>query len=184
MLWPWPVWLSWLEHHPINKRLQVQFPVGAHAWVAGLIPSQGTMILIPICACVGGNQLMLLSLIDVSLSLPLSLKAMKKKMSSGEYKNIYNCYENGIVFIFFKSITCPGQVIRLAGGLPTNPPKVAGSIPCKGTHPGCGFDLHCWACRRQLINVSQIDVSFSLSLPLFLSHNPPQVNKHILQGEF
>lgn len=94
---------------------------------------------------------------------------------------IYNCYENGLVFPFFKHITCPGQVIWLAGGLATNPPKVAGSIPCKGTHPGCGFDLPWGACRRQLINVSQINVSSSLSLPLSLLHNPPQVNKHILQ---
>ena len=28
---PWPVWFSWLEHHPVTKRLQVQFPVRAHA---------------------------------------------------------------------------------------------------------------------------------------------------------
>ena len=29
---PWPVWLSWLEHHPINQMAM------------GLIPSQGTCL--------------------------------------------------------------------------------------------------------------------------------------------
>ena len=27
----WPVWLNWLEHHHITERLQVWFPVRAHA---------------------------------------------------------------------------------------------------------------------------------------------------------
>ena len=36
---PWQVWLSWLEHLSITKRLQVQFPVRAHTQVVGLSPS-------------------------------------------------------------------------------------------------------------------------------------------------
>ena len=28
---PWPVWLSWLEYHPVAERLQIRFPVRAHA---------------------------------------------------------------------------------------------------------------------------------------------------------
>ena len=38
---PWPGWLSWLEPCPVAKRWQVQFPVRAPAWVAGLIPGPG-----------------------------------------------------------------------------------------------------------------------------------------------
>ena len=38
---PWPVWLSWLEHCPMTKGLQVLFLVRAHVWMAGLIPSLG-----------------------------------------------------------------------------------------------------------------------------------------------
>ena len=37
---PWPVWLSW-SVIPYTKRLQVQFLVRAHTWVAGSIPSPG-----------------------------------------------------------------------------------------------------------------------------------------------
>ena len=70
----WPVWLSWLEHHPINRK------------VTGSIPSQGTC---PGCGFgsrlrrVQGGEVeqpidvsftsMSLSL---SLSLPLSLESM------------------------------------------------------------------------------------------------------------
>ena len=39
---PWPVSLSWLGIVLQCKRLLVQFLVTAHAWVAGLIPSEGT----------------------------------------------------------------------------------------------------------------------------------------------
>ena len=39
---PWLVWLSALESCPVTKRLRIWFLVRAHAWVAGLIPSQGT----------------------------------------------------------------------------------------------------------------------------------------------
>ena len=35
------MWLSWLEHHPMTKRLQVQLPVRAHTYTAGSIPSPG-----------------------------------------------------------------------------------------------------------------------------------------------
>ena len=37
------MWLSWLGVVPQSERLLVQFPVRAHAWVAGLIPSQGIL---------------------------------------------------------------------------------------------------------------------------------------------
>ena len=47
-----------------TERLPVQFPVGAHAWVVGLVPSRGRVR--------GNHTLMLLS--SLSPSLPLSLK--------------------------------------------------------------------------------------------------------------
>ena len=64
---PWPVWLRKWEHCPGTKVLWVRFPVRAHASVAGLILSPGTY----------GKQ-------PINVSLPLFLKAMKKKMSLGK----------------------------------------------------------------------------------------------------
>ena len=29
---PWPVWLSWLEHHSVTEMLRVRFLVRAHTW--------------------------------------------------------------------------------------------------------------------------------------------------------
>ena len=49
---PWPVWLRWLEHRRYTKKLRVRSLVQVH------------MI---------GNQLMFVSHIDASLSLPLFL---------------------------------------------------------------------------------------------------------------
>ena len=68
------------------KRLWVQLPVGEHAWVACLIPSPGA---VP-CLGVYKRQLIDASLSDrcFFLSLSLSIKTMKKRMSSGEDKNI------------------------------------------------------------------------------------------------
>ena len=37
---------QWIEHGPVNQRVtgqRVQFPVRAHAWVAGQVPSGGHM---------------------------------------------------------------------------------------------------------------------------------------------
>ena len=60
---PWLVWLSRLGAGLQTKGSLVQFPVRAHAWVAGQVPSGG---------CARGNHtLMFLSL---SPSFPLSLK--------------------------------------------------------------------------------------------------------------
>ena len=57
------MWLSGLSADLRTKGLRVQFPIWAHAWVVGQVPSRG---------CARGNHtLMFLSL---SPSLPLSLK--------------------------------------------------------------------------------------------------------------
>ena len=67
---PWPVWLSWLEHHPVDQK------------VTGLIPSQGTYLGCRFDPQSGptqeGNQSMFLSHVAIYLSPFLSLKAMKK----------------------------------------------------------------------------------------------------------
>ena len=55
---PWLVWISGLSAGLWTKRLLVQFPVRAHAWGAGQVPSWGHA---------RGNQWMYLSHIDVSL---------------------------------------------------------------------------------------------------------------------
>ena len=60
------MWLSGLTASLWTKRLQVQFPVRAHAWVAGQVPSWG---------CARGNGLMFLS---HSFSLPYPLSENKQ----------------------------------------------------------------------------------------------------------
>ena len=59
---PWLVWLSGLSAGLRTERSPVQFPVRAHAWVVGRVPSWGH---------VRGNRLMFLSHINVSLSFSL-----------------------------------------------------------------------------------------------------------------
>ena len=67
----WPVWLSWLEHHSHNQK------------VAGLIPDHWSRTRHyepgPFQAYTGGNQSMILSHINVSLSPFLSLWKQWKK---------------------------------------------------------------------------------------------------------
>ena len=69
---PWLVWLSGLSTGLWTKGSPVWFPVRAHAWVAGQVPSWG------VCVWCFSCTSMFLSQIDVSLplfpSLPLSLK--------------------------------------------------------------------------------------------------------------
>ena len=72
---PWLVWLSGLSTSLQTKGSPVRFPVRAHAWVVGQVPSRGRLR--------GNHTLMLLSLVDISLPLFLlpfrSLKKLKKK---------------------------------------------------------------------------------------------------------
>ena len=60
---PWLVWLSGLSAGLRTKGLAVQFPVRAHAWVAGQVPSR---------VCVKGNHT-LMFLTPLFLPLFLSL---------------------------------------------------------------------------------------------------------------
>ena len=60
---PWLVWLSGLSAELRTKGTLVQFPVRAHAWVAGQVPSRGYVR--------GNHTLMFLSL-SFSLPSPLS----------------------------------------------------------------------------------------------------------------
>ena len=32
---------QWIENWPVNQRVAIQFPVRAHAWVSGQVPSRG-----------------------------------------------------------------------------------------------------------------------------------------------
>ena len=63
-LGPRLVWLSGLSASLPTKRLPVRFPVRAHAWVEGQVPSWGRA---------GGNQSMYLSHIDASQALSFFL---------------------------------------------------------------------------------------------------------------
>ena len=60
---PWLVWLSGMSTGLQTKGSQVQFPVRAHAWVVGQVPSRGS---------VRGNHTLMFP--PLSPSLPLSLK--------------------------------------------------------------------------------------------------------------
>ena len=66
---------QWIEHRPANQRVTGQFPVRAHAWVAGQGPSKG---------CARGNHTLMFLSLSFSLSSPLSkinqsIKSKKKK---------------------------------------------------------------------------------------------------------
>ena len=113
-LLPWLVWLS-LSAGLRTKRSPVRFPVRAHAWAAGQVPSWGHA---------GGNW----QPIDVSLtqqcfsvSLSLSLKIKKKRIKKKE------------------SSSCPGfRVAQLVGELPPAP-KSCEFDPWSGHILSCGF---------------------------------------------
>ena len=66
---PWLVWLNGVSAGPRSKGSPVRFPVRAHAWDVGQVPSRGLMR--------GNHTLMCLFL--SSPSLPLSLKLNKIK---------------------------------------------------------------------------------------------------------
>ena len=36
---PWPVWLNWMKHHPVDRKVMGLISVGADPQVAGLTPS-------------------------------------------------------------------------------------------------------------------------------------------------
>ena len=83
--WPWLMLLSELSTSPQTKRSPVQFPVRAHAWVAGQAPSRGPVR--------GKHTLMFLSF---SFSLPPLCwkinKILKKKQPRMDLINIPNLY--------------------------------------------------------------------------------------------
>ena len=62
---PWLVWLSKLSAGLRITGLPVQFPVRAHAWVAGQVPSGGR---------VRGNYTLMFLSLSFSLPSPLSKK--------------------------------------------------------------------------------------------------------------
>ena len=67
---PWLVWLSGLSASLWTKGSLVQFPVRAHAWVAGQVPSRG---------CVRGNHTLIISF-PLSPSHPLNKNKINKKI--------------------------------------------------------------------------------------------------------
>ena len=73
------VWLSGLSAGLQIKKLQVQFPVRAHAWVTGQVPSRGRVQEATTHCCFFPS---------LSPSLPLSLKINKNFYLKKEYKRI------------------------------------------------------------------------------------------------
>ena len=78
-----PVWLSWLEGHPITTRLRVQFPDRAHTYITGSNPSP--RVHSP-WSGYGGNPMMFLSHTDASLS-PFLSKSHEKISLDEDLKN-------------------------------------------------------------------------------------------------
>ena len=64
------MWLSGLSAGLKTKQSLVQFPVWAHAWVAGQVPSRG---------CVRGNHTLMFLSLSFSLPSPLSKNKILKK---------------------------------------------------------------------------------------------------------
>ena len=60
---PWLVWLSGLSAGLKTKGSPVQFPIRAHAWVAGQAPNRGNA---------RGNHALIFLSLSLSLSSPLS----------------------------------------------------------------------------------------------------------------
>ena len=54
---------QWIEHHPATKGSGVGFPIRAHAWVLGQVPSGGRM---------RGNHTLMFLYLSFSLLSPLS----------------------------------------------------------------------------------------------------------------
>ena len=150
--YPWPLWLSWLGVVLQSEVSPLQFLMRAHAWFAGLDPSQGVYKRQPINA----------SLSDWCFSpssptCPLSLKINKK----------FN------VFIKHINVALSGTALWIECQ-PVNQ-RVTGSIPsqstCLGCRPGPQFGSVPEATDRcfSLIVFSHIGVSLSLCLPPFPS---------------
>ena len=93
---PWLVWLCGLGVGLETKRLPVQFPVRAYAWVVGQAPGWRHA---------RGNQSMFLWYIDVSLSLflPLSLKINIIFKKINIYKKINMWKEKPCMWIDWKA---------------------------------------------------------------------------------
>ena len=76
---PWLVWLSGLSASLRTKGSPLRFPVRAHAWVAGQVPSGG---------CMRGNH----TLMFLSLSFPFPSPSLKI--------NKWNLYKNSLVIAY------------------------------------------------------------------------------------
>ena len=63
MVQPWLVWLTGLSAGLQTKGSLVQFPVRAHAWVVGQVPSRGHM---------SSNHILMFLSLSVSFLSPLS----------------------------------------------------------------------------------------------------------------
>ena len=99
---------------------------------------------------------------------------IKSYESNAQHSEYRQCYRVNIKIAEHPALT---GVAQLLGGLPGKR-EVAGSIPGQGTSLGCTSFLHQGVLERQLIDVSHIDVTFSLSPSLLLSL---KINKIFLQ---
>ena len=80
--------LSGLSSSLQTKRLLIQFPGRAHAWVARQVPIWGR---------VRGNQLMFVPHTDVSLPFSLPSPLSQKKSNNVQIEKKVNCLENVII---------------------------------------------------------------------------------------
>ena len=122
----WLMWLSGLSASLWTKGSLVGFPLRAHAWVAGQIPSR---------RCARGNHTMMF--LSLSSSLPRSLKInkiFKKKLSKSFNKKRKPLYLFTCLFVLmFYALAGVAQWIER---WPVKC-KAASLIPSEGTRLGC-----------------------------------------------
>ena len=80
--WPWLVWLSGLSAGLQIRGSLVGFPVRAHAWVAGQVPSR----------CVRSNHTLMFLSISFSLPYLLSLKNKQTNKQTNKQNTIEYYY--------------------------------------------------------------------------------------------
>ena len=150
------MWLSWLEHCPVNQK------------VMGLIPGEGTCLGCGFCLCLGcareaNNGCFSLTLMFLSFSLSLSLKSASMSLDD-DLKNKMMIIDSHRIAVWIKE-ECKVALAGIAQWIECRlaNQSINGSIPSQGTCLGCGPGPQQGMCKRH----PHIEVSLPLFLPPF-----------------
>ena len=103
MVKPWLVWLSGLGAGLRSKRLPVQFPVRARAWVVGQVPSWG---------CTRGNRSISYTLMFLPLAFSLPSPLSKNQIFKNQFKMV-----KSMLWTFFYNKKNKGKLQLKKGSL-------------------------------------------------------------------